>query len=348
MPLNFPSSPTLGQTYNYNNRVYTFNGSTWTSRSTPAIVSATEPTAKDTGDLWFDTVNNTLAIWDGDEWQYFNTTQSIVYPDENGEAAFTSPGTHSWTCPAGVNFVHTVCVGGGGGGGGQGFGGGSGGGGGGLAWRNDVPVVPGQSYTVQVGSGTTSTTDSVTRLIGETSFFISLDTVAAYGGQSGLAGGAQTGGNGGGYFPFGGNGGNGGSTGTADTGGGGGGAGGYTGTGGAGGAPGVNGLSGAGGGAGGGGGGSGSSTLSRGGGGGGVGIFGQGTNGAGGTAAVAGSPGGGGSDGTAGSSTSPGVYGGGGAGADPSGSAAGSGGGGAVRIIWGPNRAFPSTNTGVL
>eukprot|EP00047_Mylnosiga_fluctuans_P024645 m.166012 g.166012 ORF g.166012 m.166012 type:complete len:97 (-) comp9897_c1_seq16:77-367(-) len=32
-------------------------------------------------------------------------------------------------------------------------GGGYGGGGGGLGWKNNIPVVPGQSYTVVVGAG---------------------------------------------------------------------------------------------------------------------------------------------------------------------------------------------------
>lgn len=346
--LNFPANSSIGDSYAFGNKVYTYNGKTWSPRTNPVVMANTAPTVKTGGDLWFDTVYNTLAIWDGDVWQYFNTTQSIVYPDENGEASFTTPGTYSWTCPAGVNFVHVVCIGGGGGGGGNGSGG-SGGGGGGLAWKNDIPVVPGQSYTVGVGSGSAFTSSTTVRQTGGTSYFISLDTVAAYGGQTGLASNPQSGGAGGGYFPTGGSGGGGGSTTATDTGGGGGGAGGYTGFGGAGGAYATNGSAGTGGGAGGGGGGGGSTSLSRGGGGGGVGLLGEGTSGSGGaTGGISGSPGTGGSTGTDGSASAAGVYGGGGAGADSSGATPGAGGGGAVRIIWGPDRAFPSTNTGVL
>jgi hypothetical protein len=44
----------------------------------------------------------------------------------------------------------------------------------------------------------------------------------------------------------------------------------------------------------------------------------------------------------------PGLYGGGGCGADNTTVEQDAGGVGAVRIIWGPNRAFPSTNTGNL
>jgi hypothetical protein len=46
--------------------------------------------------------------------------------------------------------------------------------------------------------------------------------------------------------------------------------------------------------------------------------------------------------------SSPGVYGGGGCGADNTTAEQANGGVGGVRIIWGPNRAFPSTNTGNL
>jgi hypothetical protein len=43
-----------------------------------------------------------------------------------------------------------------------------------------------------------------------------------------------------------------------------------------------------------------------------------------------------------------GTYGGAGGGADTSYTSGGTGRNGAVRIIWGPSRSFPSTNTGAL
>jgi hypothetical protein len=94
---------------------------------------------------------------------------------------------------------------------------------------------------------------------------------------------------------------------------------------------------------------SGTSTYTAGGNGGGVGILGQGSSGA------KGNPDGGGlsltgaddpTDGGPGGSGSGGsgkLYGGGGRVLEQTFEA---GGGGAVRIIWGPGRAFPSTNTG--
>lgn len=74
------------------------------------------------------------------------------------EILYDTPGTYSWTAPAGVTSVSVVCIGGGG----AGTRGTSpssedqlrrGGGGAGLGWKNNITVVPGQSYTVVVGDG---------------------------------------------------------------------------------------------------------------------------------------------------------------------------------------------------
>ena len=75
-----------------------------------------------------------------------------VPPPPSGSQIFDTFGTYSWTAPEGVTSVCVVCVGAGGG-----YGGTSGGGGG-LGWKNNIPVVPGQSYTVVVGrEGRTNT-----------------------------------------------------------------------------------------------------------------------------------------------------------------------------------------------
>jgi hypothetical protein len=57
-----------------------------------------------------------------------------------GQAEFTTPGTYTWTAPAGVTSVCAVCIGAGGAGGG------------GLGWKNKISVVPGTAYTLVVGS----------------------------------------------------------------------------------------------------------------------------------------------------------------------------------------------------
>ena len=244
-----------------------------------------------------------------------------VPPPPVGQAEFTTSGSYSWTAPAGVTSVCVVCIGGAGaysGGSPQGAGGG-----GGLGWKNNITVVPGQSYSVAVGS---SGFDYVgPGSSGSDSYFINSSTVAGLGGS----GGSYTR-VGGGYVGDGG--GNGGSGGAYASGGGGG-AGGYSGNGGNGangGAPDDGGSPGAGGGGGGGGRTGNSNSDERYGGG--TGIYGQGANGAaGGTF----QPGNGGNGSVIAGTT----FRGGGHRTNAT------GGGGAVRIIWGPGRAFPSTLT---
>jgi hypothetical protein len=259
-------------------------------------------------------------------------------PAPGPQEAFTTPGTFSWTAPAGVTSVCVVAVGAGGGGikfntGDQLGGGGAGGG---LGWKNNISVTPGQSYTVVVGAGGTSTISGAgTATDGGDSYFINTSTVAGFGGERNKEGSinASLGGT---YVGDGG--GNGGTAYSCSLAGGGGGGGGYTNNGGAGGEQ-TGSLTGetaplAGGG--GGGGGTTTGTNRIGGAGGGVGILGKGSSGAGG-APGSNSPGSPGSNGTGKN------YGG---GANGSGTDVGSG--GAVRIIWGAGRAFPATNTGDL
>jgi len=260
-------------------------------------------------------------------------------------AEYTTPGTYSWTAPEGVNEVSVVAVGGGGGGNRGNSVNAGGGGGGGLGWKYSVPVTPGESYTVVVGSGGNRDTDNdggYNSTNGGNSYFISTGIVAGLGGTRGQEG---SGGAGGGFVgDGGGNGGRGGNS-DGDDAGGGGGAGGYTGNGGQGGDPDQNGGNGSGGA----GGGSGSADSGDGsGGGGGVGIDGQGASGLGSSETSfwteGGGGGSGGANGTRGQSPrgDGGAFGGGGGGADSNNDWAGIGGGGAVKIIWGA-QTYPNT-----
>lgn len=245
-------------------------------------------------------------------------------PSVTGQVAYTTPGTYTWVCPAGVYSVSVVCVGAGSA---YSAAGGSPGGGA-LAYKNNYSTTPGMGYAVVVGApGTLATPQG-----GMSSFAGALiaNAGAVGSGSSGGAGGTGIGGDGGG------NGGVGGSSAGSTAGAGG--AGGYSGSGGAGGAPSAAGANGAGGGGGGGGG---STSNGYPGDGGGVGLLGQGANGAGGASAANGGAG------TAGSAGSGKLYGGAGGLQGPSPTAPYSAGGGAVRIIWpGTTRQFPSTNTG--
>ena len=282
-------------------------------------------------------------------------------PPPPGQTEYTLPGTYSWIAPESITSVSVVAIGGGGGGGGypSGVPRAPAGSAGGLGWKNNIPVVAGNPYTVVVGAGGPKSPGSPGSAGGDggTSYFIGTPTVSGGGGI-----GARNAPNlgpwpsvGGGYTGDGGGaGGNGGNFGYNS---GGGGAGGYSGTGGSGGtnphiypAPANESQAGSGGGGGGGGGGG-----DAGGGGGGVGIYGEGPSGAS-VAGVYSSPnkGLGGYGGSGGGDgirvipvTSPaangGTFGGGGAGSLYGG--AGGGAGGAVRIIWGLGRAYPNTNT---
>jgi hypothetical protein len=268
-----------------------------------------------------------------------------------GEISWTLPGTYFWTVPDDFpeDVVHAATVGGGGGGwisapsnevcSGAG---------GALAWANNIPVVPGQVLQIKVASGGLPGISSIQAAAGESSYFKDAGTCAAGGGAGGISGGlgilggvvmAGSGGNGGNaaYLNS--------SVGVAS----GGGSGGYSGKGGDGvatngaGSVGNAGIGGAGGSGGIGNGPNGS---------GGVGLYGEGRSGI--SGAVSTSVNTGGSNGQDGiTAQSPSVRGasgqfGAGGGASVTLGIGQPGASGAVRIIWGPDRAFPSQNTGVM
>jgi len=267
------------------------------------------------------------------------------------QQAYTTAGTYSWVAPAGVTSVSVVAVGGGGGGGSSMTftdGGGGSGGGGELRYKNNITVVPGNSYTVVVGAGASGQTPNGARQNGGCSTFATT-TVVAKGGQGGSANNGGSGGSGG-TGDGGGNGGAGSGSGGGAGGGGGGGAAGYSGNGGAGAFAG-SGSSAAPSGGGGSGAGGACPNTAYGLGGGGVGILGQGASGGAAAVNVGGKGGSGGANGC----TTGGTYGGGGGGARMSGICGSpayngrAGAMGAVRIIWpGTTRSFPSTCTGNL
>lgn len=316
------------------------------------------------------------GVWSIAEQMQLQNTNSWPTPTiPPGQQVFATAGTYSFVVPTGVTSICAVCVGGGGSAarGNLGDGGGGGGGGGTLGYANNIAVSPGETLTVTVGSGGTPPLYLGTNGNAGTSSKLSrstTDLIIAYGGLGGRTysanpgtasrstpasfhasitsyGGGVGGGGGAAY----------------NGGGGGGGGGGYTNQGG-------DGASCLGSGwdytvtnavgyGGGGGGGSGYVSL-------GTGLNGGGNGGA--AAAVADTNSGGGGGSALFSTTNPTQNGGtaqpwnnpsrGGNGGWPGG---GSGGGydsgydsgstgadGGVRIIWGSNRAFPSTNVGDL
>ena len=272
------------------------------------------------------------------EWKeedYYKQLETYEFPEVTGvtgQQEYTTPGSYTWTAPAGVTSVCVVCVGAGGAGGGA------------LAYKNDITVVPGTGYNVVVGapgSMATGTTGSgagqnTGTSGGNSTFQATHGTTIAQGGITGApdandpkgspAGDYDGGGNGGITYNYGGYSG--------------GGAGGYSGDGG--GAGSTDPSSGVARPGSGGGGGAGSWAYNSGGG---VGIYGEGVSGAGNTNGD-GFGGSGGQNGQGEGSDGGQVQVGGNYGGGASGRWAGNkGGNGAVRLIWGPGRAFPSTLT---
>ena len=266
--------------------------------------------------------------------------------DAVGQVQWTTPGTYSVVIPPGVYAWSVVLVGGGAGGGNGSDGttanggsapsqGGMGGAGGDLRWIRNLPVVPGETLTVEIGAAgagaitintINGTSAGRSRLLRGSTTLLEAAGGHAISGKVGTsttlgekADGSFVGGGNGALPVFG--------TTAADGGAGGrgGGAGGYAGGAGTGtgGAP-----------------GSGYQGNGQGGEGGGVGIMGQGASGTNGTSLS--------KDGNPGSGGDGKKYGAGGSGAR-SGSVAlargMNGETGAGRAIWGPERAYPSTNT---
>ena len=308
---------------------------------------------------------------------YSSSSGTITTQASRGCAVYTTPGSYTWTAPAGVTCVSVLFIGAGGAGKpgvtycncGQYWRGSSGGGGGGAGWTNGYPTTPGSNYDVVVGAAASNSNGGLSSFLP----YVAPRQYQASGGRGGSGTGCvqPTGGNNTtGY----GKGGSGGASATFNYsqyinacgvlgGGGGGGAaatatiyngGGYGGWGSAysSGSPSpatTAGCAGTNGGAGGGGGG----CSAQGGGGGGTGLYGVGSNGSSGTRGNngnSGSGGGGGSGGNSGSGANGGSYGGGGGGGTyyfGSTSSIGSGANGAVRIVWpGNTRSWPSTDVG--
>jgi hypothetical protein len=264
---------------------------------------------------------------------YYLAGGGAAAPVPFGCATYTTSGTFTFTVPSGVSKISVVCVGAGY----QGYGncnpdcdpGGYGGGGGNLAYTNCIPVTPGESLSVKVGS-TSITCRGCCSCPNNSSNYSTIKRGCTVLNSSGTGSYGRVG-----TVSYRG----GGTRGNNNTSGGGGGAAGYAGNGGTGSTTNTYAPCGAKPGAGGGGGGgawvSGNSAY----GGGGVGIIVQGPSGA----AGVGSGGGGGSSGSPGTCAG-GAYGGGGAGGG-NGSPGPVGAKGGVRIIYGGTvKSYPNTS----
>ena len=112
---------------------------------------------------------------------------------------YSSPGIFYWTCPSNVTSVDVQVWGAGGGGGSSNNGCGAGaGGGGGYSKKLAIPVIPGNTYLVVVGSGGPGGTAGASGQTGQDTYFINITTALAKGGAGGInAAGTMAGGAGG-------------------------------------------------------------------------------------------------------------------------------------------------------
>jgi len=117
-----------------------------------------------------------------------NCSNKIISNNKSTKATdnFTTPGSDTWLCPAGVTSVTVHCIGGGGGGGGSRSNSvyGGGGGAGGSYATKVVTVTPGNTYNLYVGEGGAGGTNG-NGVDGTASWFNNTSEVYAVGGAGG-------------------------------------------------------------------------------------------------------------------------------------------------------------------
>ena len=106
----------------------------------------------------------------------------------SGQQLYSNSGTYSWVAPVGVTSISVAAIGGGAGGS-NGCNGG--GGGGGAVYKNNITVVPGNSYSLAVGTGGSGRSSGNVFGGCQSSFTC---TIIAYGGAGGTGSGTNNGG----------------------------------------------------------------------------------------------------------------------------------------------------------
>ena len=176
---------------------YATSSTSWSTASSGTTTNLTAITYGNGIFLAAGIAATTLTSTNGVSWTLRLNSTAGTYV---GSTEYLSPGTYSWIAPANVTSVSVVAVGSGAGGtsilndlyqiNGQSsshqY---SSGGGGGLAWKNNITVVPGNTYTVVVGTPGQgqqvvlgSGTYNLASAYGETSYFQSKSLVAGGGG----------------------------------------------------------------------------------------------------------------------------------------------------------------------
>lgn len=96
----FPPSPATGDEFTGTfGEIYTWDGEKWslTAGGTgglppPAAVGPTPPSGPNTGDLWFNTNDNTLNVWDGTSWVTVSPTTPVDLSGTSTSIVFFFPG----------------------------------------------------------------------------------------------------------------------------------------------------------------------------------------------------------------------------------------------------------------
>lgn len=152
-----------------------------------AALIGTDGAALLAGDIRTNTIVE--AVWDGSAW-VMTTPRAGVPATVGTRQVYSTPGSFSWVCPAGVTkvSVRVWAAGGGGGGTSTVANSASASGGGGGYTEKVVPVIPGTSYPVVVGTGGTAGAGGGSPLAGGTGGSSSFNgTLSATGGTGGLA-----------------------------------------------------------------------------------------------------------------------------------------------------------------
>ena len=245
MALTFPSSPSNGQTYSYNGDTYIFDGKRWTKQAqtldldsvyatdaelasatsglastsyvdtqlanaggSSVTHSATAPSSPVDGDMWFDSANKKLYIYDSG-WQkiqaLFSASGGTTW-DSGGYRYHKFTTSSTFQVQTGDKEIEYVLVAGGGAGGGSdpGLGGGGGGGAGGMI--TGTFNVSAGNYSLIVGAGGAGNYRTRGSSGGNTTGF-GVTAIGGGGGGDGDAGGASSGlsggsGGGGGYRTY--------------------------------------------------------------------------------------------------------------------------------------------------
>lgn len=124
MPIDFPNSPTNGQTFTVGDTTWVYNNGVWSiltsSASYSICTSSSRPASPGEGRMIFETDTNFIRVYDGSNWIFVSnvtggTTATTVPYSYVDTVYFTSSGTFSKGSYSWLRAINVKLVGGGGG-----------------------------------------------------------------------------------------------------------------------------------------------------------------------------------------------------------------------------------------